>query len=457
MEKVLPQILSLGVDPAVMEFLSKEIPTCKMDVQPYDLKYFEAALTPSPVAIFCGLPKAELEMQVAEVAQALRMIYNSIPIYFVSIERTSFNRKQLQKNGFTDAFLMPSDQSVFIETIQKMLSALGELKVYRSVRLMDIPSENVLGFDLYLHMPANNKYVKYASSTDVLSEKRLERLHSYEIATASVSEDQMKQFYDFTAAQLSRLGSSNKISETQKKELRENAVRDLFTGIFGEAGKDDTIDKGRAVMNDCQEVIKSYILNESESKNTWFDKIMNVASAAGGAYNHASNVSTYAALFSIGLGIGKPDEIALAALLHDIGMADIPLEIAVKSERERTPEETKAYQRHVMLSVNMLKEKKLMVPENVFKIIAQHHERFDGKGYPDAIPGHRFMKEAQILAIADQFDYLTKVQAGKPAMMPMAAMEEILRRNSASKDEVFYDPQLLLQISNLFHVGKKAA
>lgn len=447
-------VLVLGVESSIVGYVVKEIPDSPFTVLSYDFKYFEEPLSPMPAAILCGPPMEG--MQTSEVAQALRMIYPTTPIFYITSDRSSFNRKQFQKNGFTDAFLLPADQLILIETVKRLLAAIGQIKSFRTVRLMDISSENVLGFDLYLQLPVNKKYIKYASASDVLSDARARRLKEMHVQVASVSEDQISKFYQFTAAQLKKLNSNSGVSETEKKERRESAVRSLFSGIFGEDSKDDTISQGRGMMTDCQEIIKSYILDECETPAAWLDKIMNVSATGGGAYNHSANVSTYAALFSIGTGIGQTDEIALAGLLHDIGLSELPLEIANKQEADMTDTEKQVYQRHPVTSVNMLKEKKLIMSEKVMKIIEQHHERFDGKGYPNAIAGNRVLKDAQILAIADSFDYLMKVEVGKASLSPLQAMQKIQEMNSKS-GETKFDPDLLKSIMGLFQMDKKAA
>lgn len=444
-------LLALGVESPIVDLVGKEIPDGKINALAYDLKYFEEPMDPPPAGIMCG-PSSE--MQASEIAQSLRMIYPEAPIFFITTDRSTFNRKQFQKNGFTDAFLLPADQLILIETVKRLLAALGQMRAFRTVRLMDIPSDNVLGFDLYLQMPVNKKYIKYAGASDVLSEARANRLKQMQVQVAAVSEDQMTKFYQFAAAQLKKLNSSSTMSETEKKEQRENAVRNLFSGIFGEDSKEDTLSQGRSMMTDCQQIIKSYVMDECGSPMTWLDKVMSVSSSGSGAYNHSANVSTYAALFSIGIGMGQADELALAGLLHDIGLSDLPVAITSKSEDQMTKEELEVYHRHPITSVNMLKEKKIILGEKIMKIIEQHHEKFNGRGYPNGVEGTRILKEAQILAIADQFDYLTKVVFGKPTLSPSEAMMKIHEMNSK---EAIYDPSLVQMIMNLFQVSAKAA
>lgn len=446
--------LALAVDAALTASLETELASlASVQKDGYDMKYFESPLETAPLAILCGPSE---EMSSMEVAQSLRMIYPDAPLFFMSVDRSSFDRKSLQKNGFTDAYLWPADKLLVIETLRRLIAAHSDIKVFRTVRILDIPAESTLGFDLYVHLPANNKYLKYAAASDVLNESRLQRLQDRQIQSAAVSEDQIKQFYQFVAAQLKNLNSSSAISETEKTERRQGAVRDLFSGIFGDSGKDDTLGKGRQVMADCQEIIKSYIMNECESPIRWMDKFFGVTASSGDTYNRAANISTYAALFSIGLGVGKADEVALAGLLHDIGLVDVPADILQKPESERTPSEQEIYARHPLLSVEMMKEKKLIVPEKVMKIVAQHHERFDGKGFPEGLPGPRILREAQLLAIADLFEELTRVTPGRVQLKPVEAIGEIVSRNSSSVGQTPFDPDLLQKISSLFQTNSAA-
>lgn len=448
-------ILVLGVEEVIVHFLKKEMSDCNLNILPYDQKYFEDILSPEPAAIVCSHPTTEL--RTIEVAQSLRMIYSAIPIYFVSTIRDKFNRKDLQKNGFTEAFLLPADNYIFVETIRRVLSENGQIKSFRNVKLIDIPSDNALGFDMYVHLQANNKYIKFVSASEALSADKSARLHKHHMETVAVPEDQVKKFYEFTALQLKKLNSSSSMSETEKQELRETTVRNLFSGIFGDAGKDDNLTSGRSVMSDCQEIIKAYIINESDAPMRWLDRLAGSTGESGTTYNHATNTATYAALFSLGLAVGKPDEIALAGLLHDIGLAEMPIELAMKNLEDYTPAEFEIYKKHPQNSVNLIKEKKLIVSEKVMKIILQHHERYDGLGFPQAMPGPRILREAQILAIADLFDELTKIVPGQVRLSPQAAIEKILDMNSKNKNEVYFDPSLLRQIVGLFHADEKAA
>jgi HD-GYP domain-containing protein (c-di-GMP phosphodiesterase class II) len=137
-------------------------------------------------------------------------------------------------------------------------------------------------------------------------------------------------------------------------------------------------------------------------------------------------------LLAIGLGVGDVDEIGLAGLLHDIGVADLPAEICEKSELDRTEEEKKIYETHPQKSVAMIKNKKIIVSEKVMTIISQHHERYDGKGYPNRPPGERLLVESQLLAVADAIEKITRVVANKARINMLEAARLVLKESATN-------------------------
>ncbi len=98
----------------------------------------------------------------------------------------------------------------------------------------------------------------------------------------------------------------------------------------------------------------------------------------------------------------------------------------------------------------MIKTKRIIIPEAVEKAILQHHERFTGKGWPKKISGNRISEDAQILSFADQFDYLTRFEPGKPRLGPIQALERIRANGSINPDVISQIRRLLEKESGLF-------
>ena len=118
-----------------------------------------------------------------------------------------------------------------------------------------------------------------------------------------------------------------------------------------------------------------------------------------------------------------------ASALHDVGKISIPSEILNKPCRF-TPEEFEIMKGHTVEGAKMLKDIPFRGNEPLIKIGYQicrwHHERYDGRGYPDGLKGEEIPIAAQVVSLADVYDALTAKRVYKPAFSHEKAMEMIL-------------------------------
>lgn len=122
--------------------------------------------------------------------------------------------------------------------------------------------------------------------------------------------------------------------------------------------------------------------------------------------------------------------IAMASALHDIGKMSIDDAILNKPGR-LTPEEFEIMKTHTTIGADMLRElgrhhvgNALM--EYAYQIARWHHERWDGKGYPDGLKGDEIPIAAQVVSVADVYDALTSVRVYKDAIPHQEAIQMIL-------------------------------
>ena len=119
---------------------------------------------------------------------------------------------------------------------------------------------------------------------------------------------------------------------------------------------------------------------------------------------------------------------ATASTLHDIGKMGIDSKIINKAGK-LTAEEFEQIKQHTVIGENLLKSLDEYADEPLLKISAEicrwHHERYDGKGYPDGLKGEEIPISAQVVSIADAFDALVSERSYKKAYTHEKAFEMI--------------------------------
>jgi putative nucleotidyltransferase with HDIG domain len=133
------------------------------------------------------------------------------------------------------------------------------------------------------------------------------------------------------------------------------------------------------------------------------------------------------------------DVLKLSLLFHDIGKIEVP-DYILNKPAKLTVEEYEIIKRHPVAGEEILKPVKFL--QEVAKVIRQHQERWDGKGYPDGLKGEEIHLYARIVAVADAFDAMTSDRSYRKAMKIEDAVEEILRNSGSQFDpkvvEAFY-------------------
>jgi HD-GYP domain-containing protein (c-di-GMP phosphodiesterase class II) len=129
-------------------------------------------------------------------------------------------------------------------------------------------------------------------------------------------------------------------------------------------------------------------------------------------------------------------QVATGALLHDIGMLRVPIAI-VEKQGNLSESELQKMRAHTLISYKMI-TKELGYPEDVGQIGLQHHERWDGEGYPRKSVGVDIDILARIVSVADAFEAMVSEKSYRNAMMGYSAMKSLLSDNSRR-----FDPEVL--------------
>lgn len=415
-----------------------------LDYLPYDLDQMLEPLAYNPDVILC-YPSTEISN--LELAQTLRSVYPETSIFFIALDKKTFDKKRLIKNGFTQAFLLPWEKADLLRAMdnEQIFSMLPELRDYKAIKVADLKPGVVLDFALKVYLPRSNKLLHFSHSGDPISDDKFDKLKESNLNTLFVKKDDVEKFRSYTAQVLKDMMKPGALSETDKQDKLENCVRDLISDMFIEDSKENTFAASQVLLNEVKEIIQ--ILIEDSDKNV-ANKVNSIINQEKNFYLHLSNVSTYAGLFAMVLGLPNPQEVALAGLLHDIGKINLPPEIADVPEEELSNTAKESFKKHPEFSVDIIKMRRIVLPDNSLKAIMQHHEALNGTGYPKGLPGPKICPEARVLAIANSFDNLTSLQPGRPAMTPREALLKLLDDNMTKSMQL--DIEMLKKLKNLF-------
>ena len=152
---------------------------------------------------------------------------------------------------------------------------------------------------------------------------------------------------------------------------------------------------------------------------------------------HSDRVSYYTTLLAK-KRIPDPqrlERIRLAGLFHDVGKIGVPDSILTKLG-PLSEEEYAQIRRHSELGCQILSAMSFF--QEIAGIIRSHHERWDGKGYPDGLAGPQIPLESRMIAVADAFDAMTSFRAYRQSLSLDQARAELIRNKGTQ-----FDPELV--------------
>lgn len=130
-------------------------------------------------------------------------------------------------------------------------------------------------------------------------------------------------------------------------------------------------------------------------------------------------------------------------LLHDVGKIGVPDAILVKPG-PLSPEEMRLMQTHPINGIHMVTPLRRFLGESAIEVIRHHHERFDGKGYPDGLKGGEIPVPARIFTVVDSFDAMTSDRPYRKALTLDEAIDR-LRRGSGTQ----FDPDVVAAFTGI--------
>lgn len=193
-------------------------------------------------------------------------------------------------------------------------------------------------------------------------------------------------------------------------------------------------------------ILEEHQNNANESDNEAIASIKTLIAVINAkdkyTYGHVERVAYYCTLIAEKMGISEKDKKALvcSAYLHDIGKINISEDILMKTETLNA-EEWKIIKDHPKKSFDIIKNVSLL--RDMAPIVLQHHERYDGTGYPFGLKGEGINYLARILSVVDSFDAMTSVRPYQVKKTYDQAIKELIKYSGTQ-----FDPEIVTEFIN---------
>ena len=395
----------------------------------------------SPVKVFniiiCagGLP----DMGLAEVGQTLTMLYTAVPIFYLYENEAGLDKRTLKKNGFTDSFLLPSEEGNFKEALQKMVTAT-EAKLFAPIRLVDVSVDTEINFEIRVFLPKNNRFVPYIKPGDQINESRLKRLNEFRKGAIFVPVTDLENFYDFSALRLLELSPAEGPSSPDSAEHIETSVRELTLGLLNESYA-KALSSDKKDLDHSRKVIDLFLA--LKYPGGWQSQLQLVGLGNPEALEQSFRVSSFAVLFAMAFQEGDQKELATAGLLLDLGIGELPPALQKTAVNKMTPDEFDLYKTHPELSVRSAEEQGIELSDLCREAIQQHHESWGGGGFPFDLSGSSLSCESQTIALASRFEELTRANNALTPLLPEQAVAQMEQEGIAA-------PKYLQKLRKIF-------
>lgn len=218
------------------------------------------------------------------------------------------------------------------------------------------------------------------------------------------------------------------IIDLDTKQRITNEIRDVYTKYYHQPYI------SHAAVEATRKIAVSIVDNVLD-REEYLMNMMEIKGYDNYTYSHCLNVSVLSIMLASEMSISRNrlDDIALCALMHDIGKIDVPIEI-IDKKGPVTDSEFSIIKTHPEKGVERLR-KCYNVSREVLLGIQSHHEKVDGTGYPYGYKGTHIPIFGRILAVADVYDALTSHRSYRKAWLPNDAIEYIVAGSDAHFDQ----------------------
>jgi len=303
-----------------------------------------------------------------------------------------------------------------------------DVEGYLSIPVHTLRVDMVTNFSLWLVPRPGATPVLYRGENLPFTEEIRQRLETHGVTRLYVSNSEKELVRQYIERNMEALLADPEVPVEERSELMYESAQNLVR----EAMEDPR--SGKLVERSSEMVphMVSFIYNQKRS----FQCLLRVCSHDYYTYTHSVNVFTYCVALAQHLGFPEAEvkRFGLGALLHDVGKSSLPLDV-INSPGRLTDEQWELMRLHPVHGYDILVEQG-MKDDIVLDVTRHHHEKINGKGYPDRLEGEQISHWARMCTIVDIFDALTTRRSYKEARHSFESLQ-FMRAHMA--DEIDLD------------------
>jgi len=311
---------------------------------------------------------------------------------------------------------MPSD------TIQSDGPQLVDQQRLIPIALATLRPMACLSFDLFVLGESGHAPALYRQRDYPLLQDDLDRLAESEIRSLFITELGQLRYQQYLEEHLDEFLAD----EATPLEVRCGYLHDAGQAMLDSAMR--IMDVGRSI--EVAEQVGGQVANLVNGSGLLPNEMFRMLRHDYRLFTHVINVSAYCVLLAQRLGVTdqqKLKEIAVAGLLHDVGLRKIP-RVLVDREDICKPEQREALQRHPQLGFQELRRRDELNWDQLM-MVYQHHERCDGTGYPVGITDKEIHWLARLCAVVDTFDLASRPRKNRKPLH-LCDIVEILQQGA---------------------------
>jgi HD-GYP domain-containing protein (c-di-GMP phosphodiesterase class II) len=300
-------------------------------------------------------------------------------------------------------------------------------EIYKPISLDTLLPQSLPGVALFL-MRENN-YVLYKAPGLPFTEKDKIRLAEHNVGELYVYSGELSNYNQYVESNLHTYLQDASLTHKKRQEILCNASVNYVNELFHTPANylKQNIDR-------CRHLI-SYILKEKLSTDMLLETLGGLVKHNSYTYVHSVQVSSYSiALHSRMFKLSEDEliDVGVGSIFHDYGKIYIPVEILDKPDK-LTQVEFYEVKKHSEYGYDLLKMLDIFSPVSL-DIVKHHHEKMNGKGYPEGLNGDNISRSSRIVAIADVYSALTTNRSYRDALDKDSALDIMYNEMQGSFD-----------------------